>query len=135
MTRSEFSVFKKKTINKKGIARFQYCARFFNSDGKIVKTKPLSATTLTTANKEAGLMLEEGGLGILTVDPIVMDLIIDFWRQDSVYALEKKDEGRPLSESYIYINKVIAKKHLSRPLGGIQVSELTLSLMRGIKEK
>ena len=144
MAHSEFTIFKKKCIEKKVNQKtgevkeesgFKYCARFLDENGQIVKTKTLEAKKPKGAIEEAKDLLAEGGLGILTEDPYVMNILTDFWREGSAYALAKKRKGEALSKNYTYINAHVVKKHLTKPLAGVKVSKLSVSFMDKLVEK
>jgi hypothetical protein len=133
---SQFTIFKLKCSNPKTKKPdFKFCARFLDENGQIVKTKTLLARKLQDATIEAQKMLEKGGLGILGEDPLIMDIISSFWKEDSHYALAKTRKGEPLSKDYIYINGCIAKKHLAKKLEGLRVSKITVAFMERVVEK
>ncbi|MFZ2635679.1 MAG: hypothetical protein WBH97_08795 [Rectinemataceae bacterium] len=115
MSYSEFTIFKKKCIEKstnkktgevKDVPSFKYCARFLNENGDIVKTKTLEAKKPKEATLEAQQLLKDGGLGILTENPYVMNILTDFWREGSSYALKKKRRGERACNDFCVNGKI-----------------------------
>ncbi len=132
MASTPFSIFKRSTVEKAtGKNVVKYCARFYDDDGAIVKTKTLAASTPSKAAIEAKSMLDTGG-GTAQTNPLALDFLRDFWKQDSDYVKMKRLKGRPLSARYIDICAAVVKKHLSTPLKGIRLHALTVNRMERI---
>ena len=136
MAKAKFTIYKRKYADAtNGKPKIKFAARFFDSNGKLAKTIVLKARTIKDAALEAEAMLEAGGLGIIVEDPFVLDILHDFWREDSTYSLNKKRKGMPLSKNYIYINSKLIGKHWENMLKGVHVSQLSVDFMEKIVEK
>jgi integrase len=132
MARAPFSIFKRQSKDRQtGKAVLRYCARFFDEEGAVVRTKTLEATSATKATLEAKALLDKGE-GIASADPFALDFLRAFWKADSDYARMKALRGRGLSIRYIEINALIVNKHLAEPLKGIRFHSLTVPRMEKI---
>lgn len=132
MARAPFSIFRRRSINKctgKPVVRF--CARFFDEDGALLSTKTLKATNATKAAIEAKALFDQGR-GSGSANPFVMDFLLEFWSMDSDYARMKALRGRPLSFQYVRIQAAVARHHLSDPLRGVRLHQLTVTRMERI---
>jgi hypothetical protein len=75
----------------------RYFARYFGSDGKVVRTAMLTAKTIPKAVHEAQAILGKGGL--ISVDPFINDSLADFWKVDLPHVKLAVLRGRPFSTS------------------------------------
>jgi integrase len=129
MGQSPFSVFKRTNLNARtGKKTYKLCARFFDEDGRLTRTVTLKATTRPKAMIEAG-KLHVSGANTKKADTLVLDYLLDFWRVDSDYAKMKTLRGHPLSLRYIEISAAAIRNHLSGPLRGIKLGQLSVDKM------
>ena len=128
MARAPFRIFKRESKDRAtGKAVTRYCARFFDEDGTILRTKTLEASSATKAALEAKGLLDKGGS--ISSDPLALDFLEGFWKPDSDYATMKRLRGRPLSAGYIKVSSYLVGKHLAEPLHGVLLSSLTVPRM------
>jgi len=132
MARAPFSIFRRKSRDRAtGREVIRHCARFFDDEGAVVRTRTLEATNKTAAALEAKRLLDKGE-GIPSANPLALDFLADFWKIDSDYAKMKALRGRPLSYHYVEINAHVIKKHLSGPLKDVRFHQLTVPRMEKI---
>jgi hypothetical protein len=131
MARAPFFVFKRISKDSSGSVTVRYCARYFDEDGTVVKTRALKATSATKAALEAKTLLDTGS-ATSSGGPLILDFLLGFWKVDSDYTTMKKLRGRPLSIHYIEINASVIGKHLSTPLKGVRFHQLIVPRMEKI---
>jgi hypothetical protein len=75
MARAPFSIFKRKSKDRAtGKPVVRYVARFFDEDGKVIKTKTLEATNSTKVTLEAKVLFDNGE-GAARADPLILDFL------------------------------------------------------------
>jgi len=126
MEHSPFSVFKRTFLNNRtGKKTHKFCARYFDGDGRLIKTVTLKATTRPKALLEAG-KLKDRGMATRDSATLVLEYLLDFWRVDSDYAKMKALRGHPLSLRYVEMSAAAIRNHLSAPLRGMKFGQLTI---------
>ncbi len=128
MARAPFSVFKRTSTDSQGKKSTSFSARFFDPDGKVVRTKALKATSATKAHTEAKALLEAGEAK-KPDNPLVLDFLRDFWKADSPYAQMKALRGKPLSARYILTSETAIRVHWTPYLEGVRLRALTIDLV------
>lgn len=121
MARAPFSIFTR--LGKDG--KKAYSARFFDVEGAVIKTAVLrDAKNATAAGRIAAKMLADGVISTAS-NPFALEYLISFWQRDSDYARGRALRGVVLSEQYLKINRYLISRHLSGPLKGKRLLDIT----------
>ena len=121
MARAPFSIFVRTGRDGKKF----YSARFFDTDGTVIKTKVLrEARSVTAASRIASKMLADGVVSNAT-NPMALDYLASFWDRDSDYVRGRTLRGVVLSDRYIEVNGYLVSRHLAGPLKGRRLLEVT----------
>jgi integrase len=121
MARAPFSIFTRKGKNEKLV----YCARFFDSEGAVVKTITIrEAKSPSSAARIAANKLNNGDIANVKA-PSAYEYIMQFWTRESEYAQRKERRKSPLSTSYLYGNRNLIRKYFEPVLRNRQLLDLT----------
>jgi len=107
-------------------------ARFFDKDGKIIRTSTIpKAKSRTAAAREAEKLLNEGVIAN-AANPDALDYLLKFWTRKSDYVQGRALRGVVLSESYLEINRLIVNKHLGPKIKGKKLLDIDADFMEGL---
>jgi integrase len=133
MARSKFSVFTRPSRDRKsGKSIVRFCVRFFDGEGRIIKTMTLpEAKSKTAANRQAEALLREG---IIANDdnPNALEYLRSFWTRESDYVRGRALRGVDLSEEYLRINIYVLNKHLAPKIKGKRLLDLDTDFIEGL---
>lgn len=128
------------TVFQRKATKRWYCEIRFNN--KIVKTITLKATIRREAVLEGKAYFDkymtEQANKVQTnkTSDFIAAYCIDFWREDSMYALDKKIErNKKLSRAYLYNNRLKAEKELKEFFSTITFSELSTDAIKNMLRK
>ena len=118
--RNSFTVFTRKTKTGKS----SYHARFFDADGKVIKTISLPEAKSKNAAFRAADTLLKKGIVSDEKNPLALDFLLSFWDQNSDYVrLKEKRQGK-LSVKYLYEQKQCIKHHLTKHLQSVRIADI-----------
>lgn len=121
MARAPFSIYARSGRDGKKF----YSARFFDTDGTVIKSVVLrEAKSVTAASRLASKMLADGVVSN-SKNPLALEYLESFWKPDSDYVRGRALRGVVLSTNYITINGYLVAKHLSKALKGKRLLEVT----------
>jgi len=121
MARAPFSIFTRKGSNDGRV----FCVRFFDDSGAVVKTATLrDARSPSQAARMATTMLNEGVVSN-AANPGALEYLLAFWTRGSDYTQGRALRGIVLSERYLQISRYLVQRHLSAPLKGKRLLDIT----------
>ena len=125
--RAPFCIIEQKT----GAGRV-YVARFFNAEGRVVRSKSFpKARSRTQAARLADALLREGVIAH-TANPNALEYLKDFWTETSDYVKGRALRGIELSEAYLKINCYIIGKHIQPAIKGKRLLSLDTDFVEGL---
>ena len=125
MARAPFCILERKTA-----AGRVFMARFYDSGGKVVKTKTFpGAKSPAAAARKAEALLREGVIAN-AANPDALEYLRGFWTRESDYVRGRALRGVVLSDAHIYITRCVLNKHLAPHIKGKRL--LDLDFMEGL---
>jgi integrase len=121
MARAPFSVSERTT--KHGVV---WDARFFGSDGTVIKTIRITDAKNRTQAIRKAQSLHAEGIVPNTDNPDALEYIASFWQRDSDYVQGRALRGRVISNDYLYISARIVAKHATPFLKGLRMTDIDL---------
>jgi len=125
--RAPFCIIEQKT----GAGRV-YVARFFNAEGRVVRSKTFpKARSRTAAARLADTLLREGVIAKAS-NPNALEYLQDFWTAKSDYVRGRALRGIVLSKQYLDISRSILNKHVSPYIKGKKLLDLNADFIEDL---
>jgi len=106
-------------------------ARFYDTDGKIVRTQTFpEARTSTAAARKAEALLKEGIIAN-AANPDALVYLRGFWTRESDYVRGRALRGVVLSDAYLSITLCVLNKHLAPKITGMRLLDLDADFVEG----
>ncbi len=128
MARAPFSICERKTET----GRAYFVARFYGTNGKIVKTKSFpDAKTAASAARKAEALLRDGIIANAS-NPDAAAYLKTFWTRESDYVRGRALRGVVHSEDYIKISAMVIHKHLDPKVKGMRLLDISADFLEGV---
>ena len=127
MARAPFIIFERKIA-----AGRVFMARFYDTAGKIVKTKtfPDVKSAGAAARKAEGLL--KNGIIANAANPDAATYLKTFWTRDSDYARGRALRGIVLSERYLTNSFYVINRHLVPKIKGMRLLDIDADFLEGV---
>jgi len=124
MARAPFSIIKRKTTS-----GHVFIARFYDSAGKIIRTKAFpDAKGRAAAARKAEALLKEGIIAN-AANPDALEYLRGFWTRSSDYVRGRALRGVVLSDEYLSITLCVLNKHLAPKIKELRLLELSVDFV------
>ena len=109
-----------------------FMARFYDTEGKVVRTKTFPGVkSPAAAARKAEALLREGVIAN-AANPDALEYLRGFWTRESDYVRGRALRGVVLSDAHLYITRCILNKHLAPHIKGKRLLDLDADFMESL---